>query len=97
MQAPPTLAAGDFIGCSFDQSRGRPVLNFFHNGKLLENETIGDAKGVLHPVVMVAGGAVAESNFGHTFHYPPPPAFQYSGMWEDVTYLFRLLDGRISH
>ena len=77
---PPTIETGDVIGCSFDQSRGRPVLNFFHNGKLLENETIGDAKGALHPCLFVSGGAVVEANFGHTFIYPPPPAFQYSGI-----------------
>lgn len=78
-QSHPKLAVGDVIGVAYDQA-DMPCLNFFHNGKLMQNERLVGMKGEVYPAVSVSGGAQLSVNFTHQFEYPPGNPYQYSGI-----------------
>eukprot|EP00656_Telonema_subtile_P035815 TRINITY_DN3976_c0_g1_i2.p1 TRINITY_DN3976_c0_g1~~TRINITY_DN3976_c0_g1_i2.p1 ORF type:complete len:185 (+),score=21.66 TRINITY_DN3976_c0_g1_i2:173-727(+) len=78
-QSHPKLAAGDVIGVAYDQA-DVPCINFFHNGKLMENERQVGMKGEVYPAISVTGGAEMQVNFTHQFEYPPGNPYEYSGL-----------------
>eukprot|EP00658_Telonema_sp_P-2_P007005 TRINITY_DN1261_c0_g2_i2.p1 TRINITY_DN1261_c0_g2~~TRINITY_DN1261_c0_g2_i2.p1 ORF type:complete len:185 (+),score=40.63 TRINITY_DN1261_c0_g2_i2:191-745(+) len=78
-QSHAKLAVGDVIGVAYDQADA-PCINFFHNGKLMENERQVGMKGEVYPAISVTGGAEVKVNFTHQFEYPPGNPYQYSGL-----------------
>jgi len=68
---------GDVIGCSYDLSQVRSVLEFYVNGRKIESATKIDVRGDVYPVVSVSGGSLLLVNFGQrSWKFPPPPLFE---------------------
>lgn len=73
-----TLKEGDVIGVSYDQSSGRPMVFFSHNGEKLPTSTIKGISGLVCPAVTVMEGVELEGCFAvepTDFQYPPPNSF----------------------
>jgi len=67
----------DIIGCTFDMSQVRPILDFYINGVKLNKATRRDVKGDVYPAVSVSGGCHLQTNFGNSpFQFTPPPNFE---------------------
>jgi len=67
---------GDVIGCSYDLSQVKSVLEFYLNGEKLESATIRDVKGDVFPAVSVVQPCMIEANFGQApWAYKPPANF----------------------
>mmetsp|Transcript_2874 Transcript_2874/g.6695 ORF Transcript_2874/g.6695 Transcript_2874/m.6695 type:complete len:187 (+) Transcript_2874:300-860(+) len=74
-----TFTEGDILGCSFDQSSGRPVLTIRKNDHLLPpGSEVRGFRGVVYPAVEVSPGCELEVNFSidnDGFVYKPPSGF----------------------
>jgi hypothetical protein len=68
---------GDVIGCSYDMSAVKPIVRFYFNGSVLDDESLTDIKGEVWPAFSVSDTACVKVNFGDTgFAHAPPPNFE---------------------
>ena len=70
--------AKDVIGATYDQSSGRPRMDFYHNGKRLEGCAVTGIKGLVYPAVSVEEGTSIQVNFAvdsSGFKHDVPPGF----------------------
>ena len=69
---------GDVIGAAYDQSSGRPRMDFYHNGERLEGCAVTGIKGLVYPAVSVEEGTALKVNFAVNdsgFKHDVPPGF----------------------
>ena len=69
---------GDVVGVAYDQSSGRPRLDFYHNGERLEGCAVTGIKGLVYPAVSVEDGTSLKVNFAvndSDFKHDVPPGF----------------------
>jgi hypothetical protein len=72
------FAAGDVVGCSFDQASGRPRVEFYLNGEALPGCAVVGCKGTVYPALGLSEGAKLKVNFSQDatgFTHEPPRGF----------------------
>mmetsp|Transcript_4650 Transcript_4650/g.5252 ORF Transcript_4650/g.5252 Transcript_4650/m.5252 type:complete len:206 (-) Transcript_4650:95-712(-) len=77
-QSTTLFAEGDTIGVTYDQSSGRPTLEFYHNGDKMPGCSIAGLSGLVCPAVGVTDGVELTGNFSMEeadFEFMPPQGF----------------------